>query len=302
MKAVHRGQRGKLKRIREQIENKELGSFVNMPRNVLYWQSTVDPVELINRDYKDFSLNLFTYLAERHPEYTFYLEANHSEGNKVYMTQALVLADTECLGRVEWSYYNDQMEFYNERVNEDIKRGSCKKTSKLGTAKNIFARYFYPLTLQEEMDEVESDVLNALNDHNYSLRRTRDNATRDIIDKLSVMLKQESSELFEFVNAHGMGKQLEARAKDKEAISITENLNAAVENDKGQFILNKGDMYYSLNKGVKRIKRDDLPEDIRTAVGLLKVAEDNTAIDGVGYKATDNKFFIMEELNFDFDE
>ena len=61
-------------------------------------------------------------------------------------------------------------------------------------------------------------------------------------------------------------------------------------------------MYYSLNKGVKRIKRDDLPEDVRTAVGLLKVAEDNTAIDGVGYKATADKFFIMEELNFDFDE
>lgn len=302
MKAVHRGQRGKLKRIREQIENKELGSFVNMPRNVLYWQNTVDPVELINRDYKDFSLSFFTYLAERHPEYTFYLEANHSEGNKVYMTQALVLADTECLGRVEWSYYSDAMEFYNERVTEDIRRGSCKKTSKLATAKNIFARYFYPLTLQEEMDEVESDVISALSDHTYSLKRTRDNATRDIIDKLSVMLKQESSELFEFVNAHGMSKQLEARAKDKEAISITKSLNDAVENDKGQFILNKGDMYYSLNKGVKRIKRDDLPEDIRTAVGLLKVAEDNTAIDGVGYKATADKFFIMEELNFDFDE
>tara|TARA_R100001086_G_scaffold16786_4_gene8243 strand:- start:5091 stop:5999 length:909 start_codon:yes stop_codon:yes gene_type:complete len=302
MKAVHRGQRGKLKRIREQIENKELGSFVNMPRNVLYWQNTVDPVELINRNYHDFSLNLFTYLAERYPEYTFYLEANHSEGNKVYMTQALVLAGEEGLGRVEWSYYSDQMEFYNERVTEDIRRGSCKKTSKLATAKNIFARYFYPLTLQEEMDGVESDVVSALSDHTYSLKRTRDNATRDIIDKLSVMLKQESSELFEFVNAHGMSKQLEARAKDKEAIEITKRLGDAVDDGKGQFILNKGDMYYSLNKGVKRIKRDDLPEDVRTAVGLLKVAEDNTAIDGVGYKATADKFFIMEELNFDFDE
>ena len=62
MKAVHRGQRGKLKRIREQIENKQFGSFVNMPRNVLYWQNAVDPVELINRNYHDFSLNLFTYL------------------------------------------------------------------------------------------------------------------------------------------------------------------------------------------------------------------------------------------------
>ena len=152
------------------------------------------------------------------------------------------------------------------------------------------------------MDELQSDVWSALSDHTYSLRRTRDNATRDIIDKLSVMIKQESPELLEFVNAHGMSKQLEARTKDKEAISITENLNDAVENDKGQFILNKGDMYYSLNKGVKRIKRDELPEDIRTAVGLLKVAEDNTAIDGVGYKATADKFFIMEELNFDFDE
>jgi hypothetical protein len=302
MRAVHKGDKSKVKRILREMEGKELGSFTNLPRNVLYWQNTVDPVELIDRDYHDFSLSFFPYLAERHPEYTFYLEANHSGGNKVYMTQALVLADKECLGRIEWSHYNDAMEFYNQRVNEDIRRGSCKKTSKLATAKNIFARYFYPLTLQEEMDEVQNDVWSALSDHTYSLRRTRDNATRDIIDKLSVMIKQESPELLEFVNAHGMSKQLEARTKDKEAISITENLNDAVENDKGQFILNKGDMYYSLNKGVKRMKRDDLPEDIRTAVGLLKVAEDNTAIDGVGYKATADKFFIMEELNFDFDE
>ena len=181
----------KVNRILIERECTVIGSFTNLPRNVLYLQNTVDPVELIDRDYHDFSLSFFPYLAERHPEYTFYLEANHSGGNRVYMTQALVLADKECLGRIEWSHYNDAMEFYNQRVSEDIRRGSCKKTSKIATAKNIFARYFYPLTLQEEMDEVQSDVWSALSDHNYSLRRTRDNETREIIDKLSVMIKEE---------------------------------------------------------------------------------------------------------------
>lgn len=302
MREVYKRNGLRVKRMLRKIKDKEHGSFTNMPRNVLM-DSVLDPHQLINRNYADFTVGLLTHVATRHPEYTFWVDTVLDGDKKGYMKHMYVFNDEECLGKIDWSYYNDSMEFRNERVNADIKRGDCKKTSKISTAKNIFARYFYPLTLYEEMEAVELDVMGALADHTWSLKRGRDDASRDIIEVLTTMLRRETPELLEFVRANGMSKQLDSKTKDKEAIAITNSLNKSIEDSKGQFIFLKESMYYSAAAGkVRRMKRDDLSEDVLTAIGLLKIAENNTAIDGVGYKATADKFYITEELNFDFDE
>ncbi len=302
MREVYKHDGLRVKRMLRKIKDEEHGSFTNMPRNVLM-DSVLDPHQLINRNYADFTVDLLTNIATRYSEYTFWVNTVLDGDKKGYMKHMYVFNDEECLGKIDWSYYNDSMEFRNERVNADIQRGDCKKTSKISTAKNIFSRYFYPLTLYEEMEAVELDVMGALSDHTWSLKRGRDDASRDIIEVLTTMLRRETPELLEFVRANGMSKQLESKAKDKEAIAITNSLNKSIEDSKGQFIFLKESMYYSAAAGkVRRMKRDDLSEDVLTAIGLLKIAENNTAIDGVGYKATADKFYITEELNFDFDE
>jgi hypothetical protein len=53
---------------------------------------------------------------------------------------------------------------------------------------------------------------------------------------------------------------------------------------------------------VKRCKRTDLSSDILTALGLLKVAEAKTVMEGVGFKISDNSFYILKEVTLEFDD
>jgi hypothetical protein len=44
-----------------------------------------------------------------------------------------------------------------------------------------------------------------------------------------------------------------------------------------------------------------MPSDMRMALGLLKIADKNTFVDGAGFKLADDKFFIRNEVQLDFD-
>jgi len=40
---------------------------------------------------------------------------------------------------------------------------------------------------------------------------------------------------------------------------------------------------------------------MRTALDLLKIADKGTFVDGAGFKLADDKFFIRDEVELDFD-
>jgi hypothetical protein len=74
--------------------------------------------------------------------------------------------------------------------------------------------------------------------------------------------------------------------------------------DAMQNALQKGDAYivfidglnYSIKKGKDPLEiktSEELPDFMRRAVGLLKLVEDNQAIDGVGVRANETTFLVM---------
>ena len=70
----------------------------------------------------------------------------------------------------------------------------------------------------------------------------------------------------------------------------------------------KDDEYISWRKGdsdalnqPKRFKREEMPENMRMALGLLKLAENKTFVHEAGFKVSENKFFLLDEVQLEFD-
>jgi hypothetical protein len=154
---------------KEDIQSGDAGKFSNMPRNVYHNRGKEQFHPLLEHGNLDIAPAFLLHVATRNPDYTFYVKtgARHTaSGDSYYMVRNIyVLAGDEPLGAIDASSMSDSLLFRNNRVTEDLKRGSSKKTSKLSTAKSIFAQYFYGMTMQEHMQNIAANV-------NYEVRNT----------------------------------------------------------------------------------------------------------------------------------
>jgi hypothetical protein len=195
--------------------------------------------------------------------------------------------------------------FYNNRISNDLMRGSCRRTTKLAVAKKIFSSYFYGVTLLERMQKVRSSVREKL----YENKWTTDSQHNSIMSDLQRFVEKEftsqDSTLLQYLETAGQKELLTRYATTKEDKEVANCLKKSMDNDKGLFVLVEGDTYCTWEQQEltpRRIKRVDLSPDMRIALGLLKVADQGTVVDGAGYKINDNAFFIMKEVNLEFDD
>ena len=298
------------------FDKKKTIGFKNMPRNV-----HTSEEELCTADYEnkitptldrrnphskgDYGCELVSYLAHHNPTYKFYLTLGR--GEKRYCIDTIFVFDVdEPVGSIE-SYNSEIYSFYNNRISNDLVRGRAKKTSKLAAAKRIFNSYFYGITLKERLQKVEHSVRENLYENKWSMDNQQNSIVSDLQRFIEKEFNAQDNKLLQYLEAAGQ-KELSTRyTSTKENRELAERLNKSIKADKGLYVLVQGDTYCTWggygdnNPTPKRIKRADLSPDMRTALGLLKVAEQGTVVDGAGYKVNDRSFFIMKEVNLEFD-
>jgi len=103
-----------------------------------------------------------------------------------------------------------------------------------------------------------------------------------------------------------MGKAdlIDAFHHTQNELQVVKNIEGVVDKRNGYYVLLKEDEYFKWHENdstPKRFKRDEMPSDMRMALGLLKIADKNTFVDGAGFKLADDKFFIRNEVQLDFD-
>jgi hypothetical protein len=149
---------------KEDIKNGDAGTFSNMPRNVYHNQNDTGPLK--QKNHLDIAPALLLYLSQHYTNYSFYVKTRtrYTDKNEEYMTMRdiYVFDGDEPVGRISrgerYSNNHDGLEFENNRISLDLKRGSAKKTAKLSTAKSLFAQYFYGMTIREHMEAMASSV------------------------------------------------------------------------------------------------------------------------------------------------
>jgi hypothetical protein len=294
---------------KEDIQNGDAGKFSNMPRNVYHNRGKEQFRPLLEHGNLDIAPAFLLHVATRNPDYTFYVKTgarNTASGASYYMVRNIyVLAGDEPLGAIDASSMSDSLLFRNNRVTEDLKRGSSKKTSKLSTAKSIFAQYFYGMTMQEHMQNMAANVSYEVRNTIYTLRRKKDEAQNAMVEYIKKEMLLGNEVLFKFVNDAGKGELIDTFHNMYSEMRVVQNIEDVLDKNEGYYIMLKDDEYIKWrndeSKIPKRFKRTEMPDDMRTALALLKIADKGTFVDGAGFKLADDKFFIRDEVQLDFD-
>ena len=294
---------------REDIQSGDAGKFSNMPRNVYHNRGIDQFHPLEEHGNRDIAPAFLLHVATRNPDYTFYVKTGvrHTDiGDPYYMVRSIyVLAGDEPLGAIEATSMSEGLSFRNNRINEDLKRGNAKKTTKLNAAKSIFAQYFYGMTMQEHMQNVAANVNYEISNTVYALRRKNEDARQAVVNFIKSEVLYGNEMLLRFLNDAGKGELVETFHDTASEMQVVKNIEGVVGRNEGYYIMLKGDEYIKWrndeSKIPKRFKRAEMPDDMRTALALLKIADKGTFVDGAGFKLTDDKFFIRDEVQLDFD-
>lgn len=294
---------------KEDIKSGDAGKFSNMPRNVYHNRGKEQFHPLEEHGSRDIAPAFLLHVATRNPDYTFYVKTGvrHTDSGDTYymMRNIYVLAGDEPLGAIDANSMSDGLLFRNNRIDEDLKRGSAKKTTKLNAAKSIFAQYFYGMTMQEHMQNMAANVNYEVRNSFYTLRRKKDEAQSAMVDYIKKEILLGNELLFKFVNDAGKGELIDTFHSTASEMQVVKNIEDVVDRNEGYYIMLKGDEYIKWrndeSKIPKRFKRTEMPDDMRTALALLKISDKNTFVDGAGFKLADDKFFIRDEVQLDFD-
>lgn len=296
---------------KDDIKNGDAGKFSNMPRNVYHNRNDTGPLE--QKNHLDIAPALLSHLGHRYSGYSFYVKTNtrYNEAiNEKYMTMRdiYVLDGDEPVGHISrgeaYSNNADGLEFKNNRISQDLKRGSAKKTAKLSTAKSLFAQYFYGMTIREHMEAMASSVRYEVSNSSYQLRREHDTARSNLTDYIKTEVARANETVLKFLKDMGKADLTDAFHHTQNELQVVKNIESVVDKRNGYYVLLKEDGYFKWHQGdstPKRFKRDEMPRDMRMALGLLKIADKNTFVDGAGFKLADDKFFIRNEVQLDFD-
>ena len=312
MKAVYSRNRYTVKNILESIKEGNIRYYTNMPRNVFGAQQIGGPepeptVALGHRNRVELGVSFLSDVAPRYPNCNFvttiYSTYSFDNGDITDLRAIYALAGDEPLGVIEVD--GEKLAFYNDRINADVKRGDNKKTSKLSTAKAIFAKYFYGMTMLEHMKATAGDVAYEISSTLYNATRKLNHAEREVTAYLNTEIAQGSQPVIQLLADLGRGQMVDNINDARDEKRIVENLDQAVKDNAGYYVMLQGDDYFKWAAGEsmpKRFKRDEMPSEMRTALGLLRIADKGTFVDGAGFKLADDKFFIRNEVKLEFDD
>lgn len=281
--------------------------------NVSYKKHEIYMGKARNNDYDNIGIDkdlcpLIQRIALKHPEWV--LEASGSnryrgdEGEKSYYicTMFQILEKGEDVGRIcigkNYSKGVPQFEITNKRIRDNLQRGSALKTMTLEKAVKLVEKHFSTRTVnelwEEQMKHADTELEN-LRDRlrssfNYMWRSDGAPMMQYILkhwdDFAATLDDAEKLRLGEFPVLHERGKV----AHDMyQQVTTGKVIRVMLLNN--NYVVSNGDASFS------SFDHDHLPEGIRRKLGLLKLVEDNTMLEGVGYRVNETTFLLYREEN-----
>jgi len=276
---------------------------INLPNVVMDNPPRTDDVMTVAGTYP-FMHPFIESLAVKHPEWKFVgtdyrttiLEGTSTLAH-VYR-RFEVRAGKELLGHLWQDYsYGRRKDMYvikNHRTEEALIRANAIKTSDVGKAVKLVEKMFYALTTKELMEQKLKEVYTAVND----LVSTKMNQGRNVERAVR-------GHIMEYIHAHldavmlnipdpADRHKLQEYFKFADEAKILHGVIDVLQSYKGHKIIQRGDVYYAaVGDGVKELTNYDLTEPMKHKLGILKLVEDGQAVEGVGFRHSDNTFILF---------
>ena len=262
----------------------------------LYDNIILTPINGVILELHPFIEPLLYKVAESNPHWT--LEQDHYNWLNGKMVAAdfkvINTATKEVLGdlgvdvRRSPSGRESVFSIHNERIQSKRDRGHSYKTAKLKDALKTIRKEFYPRTVKERVhtgleqaqwyiahalrssqQELE-DVKNSLGKVALSVvRRAHWDVFMQVLTEVAPELAKKATDLDELIEQHNQMEAIHNNYSSKKLLTV----------------IIDGDKYTVVdNADVRTYTSDDLPEQVKQQVGLLKLVEEKEVVAGVGLR------------------
>lgn len=251
---------------------------------------------------------LIERLALKYPQWRFagsysaYSEstsANNVPTLDVSIRDFKVFDKREQLGHIElgsWSYKNKLYSFMigNHRTSAALERANAYKTSNIDKAVKLVGKHF---GAKNDM-ELYVDAYKMANESLNGTLKMKSGATRRILNQteesaFQFMLARWDEYLTTIVDA----RQREILSEVPKVHSEVLLLNTMQQKGATFTVHQEGSYYIMINKagGLEKKTSEELPNNVRHKLGILKLVKDGQAVSDVGFRASDNVFLILED-------
>lgn len=317
MELLYRG--WQVKELQEHVRAKEMQPITNMPANVMasprLGMSTYTVATLAGstlwEDRPEARLTLFVErVAKTHPHFNYcvldIIGWSNSGDGACYFKHVVVMDKTNTpLGEIQLRSDSCRLDFQNLRVERDTHNRDYRHTTSLASAKKLFKKYFFSETPREKVNEAGEDIKRRMRKDKHSLKMTME---RDALAILAFIKSNITSPvLADAVAQLGRPELCSSLVDSTTNYTLAETMHT--ESGHGAAVSELGGMYavataegYVVQKVDRRdravaIATPDLSERMRQALGLLKLSEAGSFVEGVGFKAAEGKFYLAVETN-----
>lgn len=251
-------------------------------------------------------------LATLNPHWAFFIHkgrgrAGHApdaQGQVLQVESFEVRMDGQGIGTLWSLYYRNQycVGVANQRIGNTMERGDMERTTDKAKAVQLAKKYFGKKTPKELLDDLKQHASNTLS--SSSGRQTRELRELNAVfqDEVTVFIRKEVKDQFrEYLSTcKDGGKMIQAfddsfAAKDK--VKAVDAIYDAYRNDATCFVVLDNGKYIVQNQNQNYAMYDDsdLPDYVRSKIGLLKLVNPGQIVGNTGCRVKENMFVIMVE-------
>lgn len=244
-------------------------------------------------------------LALKYPHWVF-TEKNTTDNEttkKSFANRFVVEDGREILGYIDYCMFNDkegggkQYRITNERVERLRERGYGIRTKHIDKAMKHVAKMFGKKNVSEILATAITETESAMKIGIWNKERDVNN----LWGSLNIEVKKFVLENYEAFSSTVISTLID-NAVNKLPVTIAEYKSALHINEEwavnNAFVIHIDSVNYyvkNLNEPFKVMESNELPDHMRRAVGLLKLSEDGTIIDGVGLRVDGATFLVLDK-------
>ena len=248
-----------------------------------------------------FIFPLMKRLAQARPQWKFVAGRRRvaSNSNFFHVSAFEVYEGNAILGRVWKDYENrgDVICINNKRMSAERQRGSASTTQDLKKAFKLVTKNFHGLTVAEAVKDAAGEVHAVV----FNLHNKNRAEFHHKYDTLSPFLMAYTMNNWEHMRQTAIDvgispALLDGMPEAYDAYKATRDINNTMGDDTGATVVIRGDEYIVVVGGATSIfDTEHLPPHIKRSVGILKLVEEQTFVEGHGARVAKDKFFVSSK-------
>jgi len=216
-----------------------------------------------------------------------------------------VFEDGQCLGKIYKTYNRGdyRIAVENHRIAETRTRRAAYSTSNPDKAVTAVKKMFYKMNLSEVTKKQAETAERMVRDVTWDKQRTVQNLEGEIgTHAKKWALGDGYSAFLQYVNERDR-RILEAIDKKEAAFSemlTVDDISRAYENGKASLVIVDGNNFIiKRGENVGLISANDLSDDMKAKIGMLKLVQDRQFVSSVGARVSMESYIVIDGVGYD---